>query len=163
MSLHRKKYKAFTLIEILVALGLMAILLSITILAINPQKSSAQSRNVKRWNGVRAISNGLEQWLIDDKVSTPLLEGDGSPVIGCASGGSIIVDQPTTNDGEIDLDAILVGTDLEYMVDLPRDPTFSSGSDTGYRICRLNTPELRFKIYANQTELGVDISAPNID
>ena len=42
------KKKGFTLIEILVVIGIMAVLATIVIIAINPAKQFAQARNADR-------------------------------------------------------------------------------------------------------------------
>lgn len=81
---NKTHFEAFTLIEILVVVGLIAILAAITIVALNPSKTFARARNSERWNGVRAIHSALEQWLIDGNSISSILEGDGSPIADCA-------------------------------------------------------------------------------
>ncbi len=137
-------------------IGLLAILAAITIVAVNPAKSFSQSRNTQRWSHVRAVHNAVEQWLVKEEVNSALLDGDGSPVEACGVGYSRIFDEPTTNDGEVDLDGYLVS---EYIVAIPRDPLEANGGDTGYSICRFSDP-LKYKIVADHAELGEVIEVP---
>ncbi len=63
--LHRGE--GFTLIEILVVIGLVAILAAIVIIAINPARQFAQGRNSQRTANVNAILNAIGQNIADNK------------------------------------------------------------------------------------------------
>lgn len=63
----KSKKSGFTLIEILVVIGIIAILASIVIIAINPSKQFAQARNTQRQAGVNAILNAIGQRIADNK------------------------------------------------------------------------------------------------
>jgi len=62
-----KNNKGFTLIEILVVIGIIAILAAIVIIAINPAKQFAQARNTQRTANVNAILNAVGQRIADNK------------------------------------------------------------------------------------------------
>lgn len=68
-----KKIKSlgFTLIELLVVIGILAILLAITLIAINPARQFQQSNNAKRSSDVNAILNSINQYMADNKGSLP--------------------------------------------------------------------------------------------
>ena len=61
------KKKGFTLIEILVVIGIIAILATIVIIAINPARQFAQARNTQRTSNLNSILNAIGQRIADNK------------------------------------------------------------------------------------------------
>jgi type IV pilus assembly protein PilA len=59
--------KGFTLIEMLVVMGIIASLAGIVIMAINPNKQFAQARNTERRANVTALLNAVGQRMADNK------------------------------------------------------------------------------------------------
>ena len=66
-----RKTNAFTLIELLVVIGILAILLTITLIAINPGRQFSQSNDTKRSSDVNAILNAVHQYAADHKGVLP--------------------------------------------------------------------------------------------
>ena len=62
-----QKESGFTLIEILVVIGLIALLAAVVIIAINPARQFAQGRNTQRVSNVNAILNAIGQRMADNK------------------------------------------------------------------------------------------------
>ena len=77
MNLKNKlsKKSGFTLIEILVVIGLVAILATIVLIAINPARQFAQGRNSQRTSNVNAILNAIGQRIADNKGLFPVATG----------------------------------------------------------------------------------------
>ena len=75
MVTKKEANKGFTLIEILVVIGLIAILAAIVLIAINPGRQFAQARNSQRESNVNTILNAIGQRLADNKGLYPAVTG----------------------------------------------------------------------------------------
>lgn len=104
MKTAQNNKKGFTLIELLVVIGILAVLLAITLIAINPAKQFAQANNTKRRSDVNAILNAIDQYAADNK--------------GVLPAGITTTAQPISNTGA-NICASLVTT---YLAELPADP-----------------------------------------
>lgn len=124
---NKTKQKGFTLIELLVVIGILALLLAITLIAINPARQFSQANDTKRSSDVNAILNAINQYGADHKGQLP------------ASIGTSSVEISTTG---INICEELV---TEYLAALPSDPTGTMEGDpitdctnysTGYSVFR---------------------------
>src|ERR1019366_10619283 len=78
-SLQAEDQGGFTLIELLVVIGLLAILLAITLIAINPNKHFQDARNAQRQSNVSEILNGIYEYeSANDGTRPPALSGVGT-------------------------------------------------------------------------------------
>ncbi len=145
----KKHSRGFTLIELLVVIGILAVLLSIVLIAINPARQFAQANNTKRRSDVIALLNAVSQFSADNKGALP-------------SQITTIV-QNIANTGA-DLCTPLSVT-VQYLPALPRDPLVSSGAqiancavayDTGYSVVK--DAGNRVTVAAPQAELSETIS-----
>lgn len=105
--------KGFTLIELLVVIGILAVLLAITLIAINPARQFAQANDTKRNSDVKQILNAIGAYIADNKGQIPTQIPLNTPS-EIASGGA-------------DLCGILVPN---YIPALPSDPYNSGGGDS---------------------------------
>lgn len=123
-----KKTSGFTLIEILVVIGIIAILAAIVVIAINPAKQFAQARNTQRQSGINTILNAVGQRLADNKGIFPSASGcDALPAD--TSRRNIVT---STVSGSINLSCLAPA----YVAVMPTDPdsTFAVSPYTGYDI-----------------------------
>src|SRR3989344_7297558 len=67
----KKFNKGFTLIEILVVIGIIAILAAIVLIAINPARQFAQANNSQRSSNTNAILNAIGQFMADNQGGVP--------------------------------------------------------------------------------------------
>lgn len=115
--------KGFTLIELLVVIGILAILLTIVLIAINPARQFAQANDTKRRNDVLAILNSIHQYSAEHKGVLPA----GIPVTSTVA--PIVTPAPIAKGAAGDADLCGVLSPL-YISSFPNDPTnsFNAGA-----------------------------------
>lgn len=134
---HSKVSQGFTLIEILMVMGIIALLAAIVIVAINPARQFAQARNSQRVSNVNAILNAVGQNVADNRGVFACAAGDiptTATTMKSAEGGS---------GSGYNIAPCLVPL---YLPSLPIDPsapgahnTSETDYDTGYTIARDTT------------------------
>ena len=130
------KNRGFSVIELLVVIGIMGILLSIVVIAVSPGQQFAQANNTKRSSDVNAILNAINQYAAANKGALPTSITTTATVIGSGA-------------GQINLCADLVPNSI---ADLPLDPNTGTENpansvcttpgatyNTGYTASRSNT------------------------
>lgn len=141
---NKQTKKGFTLVEILVVVGLIAVLAAITIIAINPAKNFADARNTQRSSDVGEILSAVTQYTSDGVHNAASL----GTIPDCTGTPAHI----GTGASNVNLAATLVPDPL---VAMPKDPSNGTDADTGYTICTISG---RFQIAAPGAENGKTIS-----
>jgi len=149
-QLSKTKQKGFTLIELLVVIGILAVLLSIVLVAINPARQFAQANNTQRRSDVGAILNAIHQYAADNKgVLPPGVPAQGSSAtVNSAAGAG--------NTGTAFCNA-LVPT---YVAALPRDPSTGTYTDCA---THATTYSINVATAASGSTPRITISAPNAE
>ncbi len=154
MKLAQSIRRGFTLIELLVVIGILAILLAITLIAINPARQFQQANDTKRASDVNAILNAVSQYAADNKGALPAGIPDTTPAV---IGNGV---------GEVNICSDLV---TQYLAALPVDPTTNNGTpvtdcaqvapySTGYSIVR-STTDNRVTVHADgQITQDIDVT-----
>lgn len=145
---HSSKNTAgFTLLEILLVVAAIAILAGIVILAINPAKQLADTKNAQRKIDVNTILNAVYQYSIDHNGTLPATITTTATEI-CKSGATVC-----TN-----LTSLSALTESErYLIAIPTDPsggTLTNG--VGYKIAK--DAYGRLTVSAPKAEQGATIS-----
>jgi prepilin-type N-terminal cleavage/methylation domain-containing protein len=113
-----KQKKGFTLIEMLVVLGIIAILAAIVLVAVNPGRQFASARDSQRRSDLYSVTSAVYQFAVENNGNIP----------------EDITNTPTnigTGGGNCNLKDDLVPT---YIADIPFDPLSGSETDTQYVI-----------------------------
>lgn len=141
--------KGFTLIELLVVIGILAILLAITLIAINPSRQFKQANDTKRASDVNTILNAVGQYAAE-------LTNKGNLPAGIPSAGTAFeIKAPAGADG-VDLCTALVPTFIQA---LPADPLTNGGAPVTAADCA--TGNYNTGYYIEQDANGrVTVSAP---
>jgi len=128
----QKRLKGFTLIELLIVIALIAILAGAIIIALNPARQFALSRNSQRWSHVNAILNLIYQNTVENQGT-----------FTCGASLPTTTTHVIASTGGVDLCDCLVPT---YTSALPYDPSeatagYTSCSDynTGYTVTQASS------------------------
>lgn len=112
--------RGFTLIELIVVVGIIGIVATIIIVAVNPARQFAKSRNAQRQSDTRAIREALIQYSSSNNGILPATISEVPKRIGTTPGSTFV-----------DLSSILSPT---YLSAVPKDPSTGTDADTKYLV-----------------------------
>jgi type IV pilus assembly protein PilA len=124
--------KGFTLIEILLVIGIIAVLATVVVVALDPAKRFADARDARRLSDMQSILSAVQQYIVDNKGQLPYSLDTtekqlGTGVTGCEMAyGICSVNVPYCLD--------LSGPLVKYLKTLPYDPANGSSERTHYSI-----------------------------
>lgn len=127
-----KQQKGFTLMEILLVIGLLAVLAVVVFVALDPAKRFQDTRNARRTTDIQNILSAVHTYVNDTKGTFPAAITSTEMQIGTATTGCAISTGGCNVTGAtdcVDLSAALGS----YLKSIPTDP---NGTDalTGYSI-----------------------------
>ena len=164
MQIFKKSSRGFTLLEILLVVGIIAILAGIVIVAINPSKQLATVRNTERKSDIKQIDSALTQYYIDNfKYPASVVSASTLTEI-CDTGANASSSELTTtcnSAGLINLSELVP----MYLTAIPRDPSATTTDHAGYQVVlSSNKVGLSAPAELNQTiTIGTVAVAPAVD
>jgi len=139
--------KGFTLIEILIAISLMAIIGTFAFIAMNPGGQIAKARNSQRTADLNTIMNGVRQNIAENRTGS----------FTCATGAlptSTALKMASTGSSTYDIaDCVLI-----YINIVPHDPAASGAHYTS-----VSDYDSGYFIQQNSTTKQVTLSAPSAE
>ena len=135
-----KAKEAFTLLEVLLVVAIIAILAGIVILALNPGKQISDTNDAERAVDANTILNAIWQYSLDNDGALPAGITSTSTEI-CKTGAASCT-------GLVDLSVLTTGE--TFLVAIPDDPTGSSTNGAGYEVA--TTPGGRITVSAPDAE-----------
>lgn len=134
--------KGLTLIELLIVIGILAILMGAIVAAVNPARQFAQARNSQRWAHISSILSAVYLNIVDNKGIFSCLAGAlpaTTTIMKIADGYNIC--------------SCLVPT---YLASLPFDPSIGP-----YTSC--SNYDSRYTIYQDVTTNRITVAAPSAE
>ncbi len=138
MKLHKQ---AFTLIELLLVIVILAILAGIVIVAINPARQVAQANNAQRDSDTRALLDAVHEYTIDQRGVFPVEITTTATVVGSGV-------------GQVNICSYLIP---DYLTAMPVDPT---DPDASYTSCTSYDTQYTIAIDADNR---VTVAAPGAE
>ena len=129
---HKNNNSGFTLLEILLVIGLIAALAVIVVVALNPAQRFEDARNSRRLSDIESILSAVQQYMVDHKGELPANITSSERQIGAAGSSCDIGNgicsamTPSCADLASDLSA--------YLKELPVDPQNGDSQRTHYSI-----------------------------
>lgn len=147
-----KLNKGFTLIELLVVIGILAILLAITLIAINPARQFQQARNTQRQSDANAILNAIGQYTVDQGNNLDTIV----PATCTSAAPCTISDNVTGGVG----DPFCVELVTEFIAALPVDPQTNNGDPYAEADCTGGAWDTGYQVYRTANDSRVTVTAP---
>ncbi|MFC1615963.1 prepilin-type N-terminal cleavage/methylation domain-containing protein [Patescibacteria group bacterium] len=131
--MHLKDRKAFTLIEFIIVIALVAILAAAIFVAVDPGRRLHESRNAERWTDITTISNAVVKYKEDNEgnhySTVGNLAAEEFRVIGtCTSDARKTCTAEITGDVCVDLSEI----GSKYLSVIPVDPVTGTDENSDY-------------------------------
>jgi len=152
----RSGSKGFTLIELLVVIGILAVLLAITLIAINPAKQFSNANDTQRRSDVNQILNAIGQYSADNRGDISALGTISSDPLDPTQISNTTVVAPATSIGN----AFCTTLVTEYIAALPVDPLTGTVPVEETDCVGADTWDTGYVMYRSAADNRITIIAP---
>ncbi|MFZ3032139.1 MAG: type II secretion system protein, partial [Candidatus Moraniibacteriota bacterium] len=133
---HKKflssKQQGFTLIEILLVIGIIAVLATVVIVSLDPATRFQNARDVRRLADIQSVLSAVQQYIVDNRGTLPSGLDTTEKQIGTSATSCALTDGICSANTTYCLD--LSTTLAPYLKDMPYDPENGSAARTHYTI-----------------------------
>lgn len=138
-SLYQYQFKAFTLIELLIVISVILVLTVTFLVALNPAKRLADTRDARRAQDIGQLLTGIHECAIDKQDNAGMSTCLGTYTTGntyeIVSGAITSGCQDTCTGATSDSSCLRLDVKLaDYFTSLPHDPSVTATGHTGYSI-----------------------------
>jgi len=148
--------RGFTLVELLLVIGIIATLAVVTFVALDPAKRFMDSRNARRVSDVETILNAVHQYVIDNKGDFPSGVDETEKQLGTASSGCEATYGECSANTSYCLD--ISGDLAKYLKTIPYDPQTGSAASTQYTIVSDSNGIVTVKACDTEGETVISVS-----
>lgn len=143
----KKLRKAFTLLELLIVMGVIATLATVLMVILNPSESTRRTNDARRFSDLQMIKTAID-----------LTASDGKTIPD--TGGGYIVLDGSTSVSDIDPSGTNVFDVSKYLSYMPEDPAYkTSGTTKGLVMSSgncvmgdINSTEMQYLLWGNGTQ-----------
>ena len=132
-SMKYKNKKGFTLLEILLVIGIIATLAVVVIVSLNPAQRFEDAQNSRRLSDIQSILSATQQYIIDNKGEIPAGISATEKQISTNSSDCNIVTEACNVTGSGDC-VDLTETLSNYLKEMPYDSNGGTSDTTHYSI-----------------------------
>lgn len=125
--------KGFTLIEVLLVIGIIAVLAAVVVVSLDPVQRFKDAQDSRRLSDIQSILTAVSQYIVDNRGALPSGLDTNEKQLGTADSSCGITTGECNVTGATDC-IDLAGPLASYLKSLPYDPENGSDATTHYSI-----------------------------